>query len=198
MIEEFVIVPIPEPIRKRRGTFTLAQLMLYVAGFAAFSWVMSLPLTNTHQREAERRIRNWQPTKQDSQRPDERLMFRDTEISGMWQCKLSRYKGSRLSVEGEPSGTFRVHFSSGGCLGHFEAERTGHFENGVLVLNQPVAEYCGGIYHILFVVAVCGDEYLVPSIYVDKFQAALSADLASVSDDLTVKMHSYRRVTDGP
>jgi hypothetical protein len=33
---------------------------------------------------------------------------------------------------------------------------------------------------------------------VQKFQAALSPDLASVSDDLAVNMHAYRRLADGP
>lgn len=182
-----------EVTRKNRTTFTLTPLMVVVAACATFSWLVGTnDPDSTMRRSFESKIEGWKPTEADRQRPDERILSPAVDIVGVWE-RRGHLDGSSLSITGGPSDKHQVSFSTGGCLGHFQAERTGSYDKGALVLSQPITEYCPATYKVLFAVRIDGNDYLVPSVHVDDLQRGLSSDFTEVVDYLAMKLHAYHR-----
>jgi len=168
---------------------------LVIAAVAGMLGALFLPDSATTARwEIERRARTWRPTSADRKQPDPSIMATDIDILGEWEVDRHR-SGSSLTVTRASSPTFAVHFSTWGCVGQCEFDRTGRLRNGILKLDQPVAEYSRGAYDTLYSVRVNGEELLLPAAFVSEFQNRLAADHTNVSHDPVPSPCVFRRAS---
>jgi hypothetical protein len=114
------------------------------------------------------------------------------DLAGTWSLRR-HYDGSSLNIQTNPSGNYGVEFSTGSCQGGCKLERHGEFRDGVLTLDQPVAEYSHAVYQKLYAIRIADTDYIVPSPFVPAVAAALSSDGGAIVDEARFNRSVYRR-----
>jgi len=93
------------------------------------------------------------------------------DVTGEWLL-LRHLEGNSMSIKRKAGAAYAVQFRTQGCLGCCNFERVGRFDNAVLVLDHPVAEYAPFAYDRFYAIRVDGEDMLLPATFVDAFQGA--------------------------
>lgn len=121
-------------------------------------------------RKIERRAREWRPPESDRKPPSTSLMAPDFNIAGMWAVRR-HLNASSMTIVRKGPGEYSVAFSTAGCMGFCEFQRSARLQNGVITLDAAVAEYMPCAYETLYAVRANGEELLLPAAFVDEFEA---------------------------
>lgn len=85
------------------------------------------------------------------------------DVAGTW-LPAAREGQAELSLTRLQQGLYDLKFRTAGCLGHWELHRLARYSSGVLTLNYPVEQYnLKERYQKLFVVAIDGEDFLLPT-----------------------------------
>ena len=164
----------PSPLLQFAGRRSLTDVLVIVAIVAFFIALLGPDSATRARRAIMQRIRSWKPSAADTTAPDSRRLVPDLELVGHWSVRR-HLNGSSLEIQKLPSGEFRVRFATGGCLGSYEAVQTATFRDGILTLDEPVAEYLPAVYDRLYAVRVADEVRLLP--------AARVSDVVWADDD---------------
>ena len=143
-------------------------------------------------RKLESRARDWQPTAVDGIRPQRSIIVDDANVVGEWTVSR-RLDGSSLSISPSAPNAYSVAFSTAGCCGACRMQRAARFENGVLTLDEPVAEYYPAVYDTLYAIRANGEDLLLPAPFVQQFEEGLADDRDRSSRNFVMRQYVYRR-----
>jgi hypothetical protein len=114
------------------------------------------------ERIVERELDRWKPTKENDWAPSPTIRSPQTDIAGNWGVSHV-FDGTSLIITRSGPGNYDITLHSASCLTGWTLRRTGHYSDGVLVLNRPVQEFPSITYQKLYAVRIGSKECLVPN-----------------------------------
>jgi hypothetical protein len=83
------------------------------------------------------------------------------DVVGRWHNGMRGYVGNSLYIKPGEGGTFRMTFSSGGCLDFWSLDRVGVLRDGCLEPDRPVVSYAEDVSGVIYVTSIAGETVLV-------------------------------------
>jgi hypothetical protein len=114
------------------------------------------------ERIVERELDRWKPTKENDWSPSPAIRSPQTDIAGTWRVSHV-FDGSSLIITRSGPGSYDITLHNASCLSRWTLRRTGHYSDGVLVLNRPVQEFPSITYQKLYAVRIGSAACLVPN-----------------------------------
>lgn len=141
-------------------------------------------LADPWQADIEKELAGFDPAHESDIRPVRGEVVATMDLTGTWVRGESGYDNAELDFVPDASGHYRVAFRTAGCLGSWSLQRHAQFGGGTVTLDAPVQEYAPATYTRLHAVRLYGQDYLLPSTEVERFNRG---------DD--VEWLAYRRAT---
>lgn len=140
----------------------------------------------------EKKLAAWSPGIKDKQVPPDKIRDRSVDIEGDWIGRTGM-DSAKMSIKRRSGDGYEVRFSTSGCLSRWQLKRTGTYQDGVLVLNRPVQEYCPITFQTLYAIHVDGKNYLLPSCSVSEVLTDLDEQGNSKPNTIGIRFYTYGR-----
>lgn len=153
---------------------TVVESITVVGVVTVLASVILIPDSATSTRwELERRARDWKRTAVPAP-ADSSLISTNVDLTGEWGNQ-HRLTGSTFVFTKRSQRQYDAQFATTGCFGGCSFDRVASVDNGVVTLNEAVAEYRPRTYNTLYVIRVGETNYLVPAVGIREFERALTS-----------------------
>lgn len=116
-----------------------------------------------------KKLSQWDTTKEYSKIPYFAKLVLNIDLEGDWEMSTG-FTSTTIHFKKNGKNQYKIFLETSGCLEDFQLERTATFDNGIIVLDKPVEHYEPLIYRKLYVVFNQGNEYLIPSQNLEKWE----------------------------
>lgn len=113
------------------------------------------------------------------------------DLAGAWNLSQGGMSGATLIFTKAKDDTFRVKFTTRGCLSAWKLQRTATLEDGIVTLNKAVESYSPATFDRLFFVKLHGVPTLIPAGSVER--ARELSEKGSFNFDSWIDYLSYNK-----